>query len=308
MNYLNKRHFFYVFIGVSIFIYIVLLLLFPESKESNTIHYFKLTSTIIICDLILIFIFIKSIWKWKIFYNWLVLSPNLNGTWKGEICSTWTDPITKKRHEPIPVILTIKQSLFNISCVMRTKEMESYSYASHFLINEDSQILKLVYSYESIPNQVVKNRSPQHFGTISFNISNRKKKKLTGEYWTGRKTTGTIHLKFWKHELYDKYPKGLGEHPVNVIHQKEKTDNQTNTSLKDLKKLIAQNDIEEVLNILNKISPEKLKDELIIIESQYNRFSKKDRLNLEETDKLNISDNKIKQSILSFIQKIEKKV
>ena len=146
---------------------------------------------------------------------------NLNGTWKGFIKSTWVDPKTNNRPQPIPVILTIKQSFLSISCVMRTQEMESYSFISGFVINQDNQILRLVYSYDSIPKQTVKDRSPQHFGTVIFNITNDDDKELIGEYWTGRKTTGTINLKFWKKEQLDKYPDNLGEHPVSKIRDEE---------------------------------------------------------------------------------------
>lgn len=221
MNYLNKRYFVWLFVGVSAVVYVILLLIFPTPVENDLLFHLKLIPTIVTCDLVFLVIFVKYIWKWKIFYDWLIPFPNLNGTWKGHIISTWIDPITKKRPDPIPVILTIKQSLLTISCVMRTKEMESYSFVSGFVINQENQILRLVYSYDSIPNQTVKERSPQHFGTIVFNISNQNKRELTGEYWTGRKTTGTINLEYWKEDLIDKYPTELGDHPVSKIRSEE---------------------------------------------------------------------------------------
>jgi hypothetical protein len=48
---------------------------------------------------------------------------------------------------------------------------------------------RLIYSYDSNPIQTVKERSPQHCGTMVFDIVEEKKKKLIGGYWTGRKTT-----------------------------------------------------------------------------------------------------------------------
>jgi hypothetical protein len=61
------------------------------------------------------------------------------------------------------------------------------------------------------------NRSTQHFGTIIFNIINDETQELRGEYWTDRKTTGTIELVFWTNKMLDKYPDDIGEHPINQV-------------------------------------------------------------------------------------------
>ena len=78
-------------------------------------------------DLLFIAAFSTYLWRWNIFQSWLVPFPNLNGTWQGYIQTTWVDPFTNERPAPIPTILTIKQSFFKISCVMRTAEMTSRS-------------------------------------------------------------------------------------------------------------------------------------------------------------------------------------
>ncbi|MFZ2897509.1 MAG: hypothetical protein WA004_02735 [Saprospiraceae bacterium] len=213
MIQINKKYFVWLFVGFSALIYGGLLLIF-SSAEKTILFHLKLIPYVVTADVIFLALFTKYIWRWKVLYDWLIPFPNLNGTWKGNIHSTWVDPLTNKRPDPIPVILTIKQSFLSISCVMRTEEMESYSFIGGFVINRENQVLRLVYSYDSIPKQTVKDRSPQHFGTILFNIQTNDKRCLSGEYWTGRKTTGTIDLEFWKKELLDRYPKDLGEHPV----------------------------------------------------------------------------------------------
>lgn len=221
MNYLNKKYYIWILIGFSVLTYLTILLLFPIA-EKTLLNYLKPIPTVVTVDMIFVYLFSKFFWKWKFLHSWMVPFPNLNGTWKGFIKSTWLDPKTNKRPDPISVILTIKQTFFSISCVMRTQEMESYSFISGFIINADNQILRLVYSYDSIPKQTVKDRSPQHFGTMSFNVINSEKRELVGEYWTGRKTTGVVELVFWKNEKFDKYPDNLGEHPVSKIRHEEK--------------------------------------------------------------------------------------
>ena len=70
--------------------------------------------------LIVIGIFIGYAWRWRIFRGWLVPFPDLNGTWQGSVQTTWIDPTTGKVPDPIPAILTIRQSFVRISCVMHS--------------------------------------------------------------------------------------------------------------------------------------------------------------------------------------------
>lgn len=172
---------------------------------SKLIDFYKAFSSVITIDTILIFIFVAWGWKLPLFENWLVPFPNINGTWKGKIFSDWINPETNKKMDPILTMLTIKQNFLNISCVMRTHEMVSHSYAEGFMIDSDRQIKRLAYIYTSTPGILIAERSKPHDGAIVFEIKN-KKKKLTGSYWTGRKTTGEIHLDFFSKELLEEIP------------------------------------------------------------------------------------------------------
>ena len=195
------------------------MLYFKSESEKTFLFIVKLLPKVVTIDIIIIGLFSTFLWKWKIFKGWLVPFPNLNGTWKGFIQTTWIDPQTNERPAPIPAIVTIKQSFFNISCVMRTAEMTSRSIVSDFVLDKENQLKRLVYTYDSNPKQTVKERSPQHCGTMVFDISESPKRQLIGEYWTGRKTTGHIEMNFWKNEHLDKYPDSLEVHPVSEARQ-----------------------------------------------------------------------------------------
>ena len=164
--------------------------------------------------LFLCLVFALHAWKWPVFRNWLVPFPCLEGTWQGHIETTWKDPKTGETPGPIPVILTIKQSLVRISCVMRTVEMTSRSYFADFWLDSNDQLRKLGYCYTSSPSVSVSNRSPVHDGTIAFEIIGDPVDKLRGTYWTTRKTTGEITLTFRCRKRLDEYPDDLGEHPM----------------------------------------------------------------------------------------------
>lgn len=216
MKNINLKYALFAIIGVSIVVFFGLTFVF-KIDEITFIKTIKLLPKVVTIDLILIAIFSSFLWKLRIFKGWLVPFPNLNGTWKGTIQTTWVDPKTNERPAPIPAILTIKQSFFKISCVMRTGEMTSRSIISDFVLDKDNQMKRLIYSYDSNPIQTVKERSPQHCGTMVFDIVEEKKKKLIGEYWTWRKTTGNIEMAYWKKEKLEIYPNELGTHPVSEI-------------------------------------------------------------------------------------------
>lgn len=140
-------------------------------------------------------IFCKFLWKFKLFSKWLVLVPNLNGNWDGSIQSDWINPQTHEKTPLIKTQLLIKQSLFKISCIMKTGEMKSKSVSSSFIINPDNQEYSLLYTYISVPKQPIQERSRIHYGTMLFDMdSNYDVTKITGNYWTGRKTSGFITL------------------------------------------------------------------------------------------------------------------
>lgn len=214
MKNIKINYFLYLILGVSIIAFFILVKI-KHVEEINLKSIIDLLPTVISIDVVFVAIFSSYLWKLKFLKDWLIPFPDLNGTWKGQINTTWNDPLTQERPEPIPAILTIKQSFSNISCVMRTAEMTSRSIVSDFVLDKDNQVKRLFYSYDSNPIQTVKERSPQHCGTVVFDIVENSKIVLKGEYWTGRKTTGDIELTFWKKELLDYYPSLMGEHPVS---------------------------------------------------------------------------------------------
>ena len=176
--------------------------------------FFGLVPKVVSIDLLVIAIFVKWGWKLKIFRGCLVPFPNLNGTWTGLIFSDWKNPETGEKPAPIPVMLTVNQSFFHISCMMRTSEMESSSYAEGFLIDSDRQLKKIAYSYTSKPRLSLSERSIPHDGTAVFQIIEKPKQKLKGRYWTERLTKGEIVLEYHSKEILEELPESLGEHPV----------------------------------------------------------------------------------------------
>lgn len=142
------------------------------------------SSSVTICS-IASFLFCSYLWKLKIFKGWFVKIPNLEGLWEGTLNSTWEGSKT------IIIELKIKQSLFNISCVMSTVESKSESISCDFIIDENNQKNQLTYTYLNTPDSIVRERSPIHYGSVILDVEDC---MLSGNYWTDRKTTGCLKL------------------------------------------------------------------------------------------------------------------
>lgn len=159
--------------------------------------------------IILHFIFNKWLWRMPQFQGWLVIFPDLQGTWQGKLKTTWSDPSTKTTPSPIPVILVIKQSFISISCVMYTQESTSYSNAALLIEDENSGVKKIIYTYINRPRVIVRDRSVVHDGTVILRIITTPERSLQGEYWTNRRTAGDISLTFRSKKLLESFPDDL---------------------------------------------------------------------------------------------------
>lgn len=211
----------YIIVGISAVVWFSLAY-FNGLDLSKIKDFFGLIPKVVSVDLLLVAIFVKWGWKFKIFRGWLVPFPDLKGSWVGFIYSDWKNPETGKKPSPIPVLLTINQSFFHISCLMHTGEMESSSYSEGFLIDADRQIKNLAYSYTSKPRLSLNERSIPHDGTAVLKIIESPKKKLVGRYWTERLTKGEIILEYRSKTLLEELPEDLGEHPVTENENRRK--------------------------------------------------------------------------------------
>ncbi len=191
MNRINYKIGTYILVGIVVIVFIINYFVLKEVVNWQYFFdsFLKAATAISIATIC----FFSWLWRFRIFQKWLVLIPNLNGIWIGEIHSDWINPKTNERVASKNVKLTIKQSLFNISCSMETDEMKSTSVCSGFNIDKNNQIKQLIYTYLSTPNQNIQARSRMHNGSIIFDI-NESNDKMTGNYWTGRNTTGTIKI------------------------------------------------------------------------------------------------------------------
>lgn len=212
MKNLNMKPFLYLFAGFSAIVLSVAALI-RGFDARNFLDVLRLIPIVATADCLAYFAFTTWLWRWKRLQGWLIPFPDLNGTWQGHIQTSWKDD-EGNSPGPIPAILSIRQSFRRMSCVMRTGEMESYSYLEGFCIDREAQVRRLCYSYTSKPKASLRDRSTPHDGTILFNIIGTPVQKLEGEYWTQRHTSGTITLTFRTKDQLDELPTDIPVHPL----------------------------------------------------------------------------------------------
>ena len=119
--------------------------------------------------------------------------------------STWVNPATDKTLPPIPFTLVIRQSFLTINCSIFTNESSSISYSADILVDKETNRKQLIYHYANKPQASVRNRSEIHDGTAVLDIIGGKPVEMKGEYWTSRRTTGDIEIKFVSKELREDF-------------------------------------------------------------------------------------------------------
>jgi hypothetical protein len=190
---LNKTLFVWLLLATSVCAWIALVWL-RSIDASDVAALLRPLPTVVAVDCVLIGLFTKWAWRWRLFYPWLVPFPDLSGVWEGQLQSSYKDTATGDNTVPIPATLTIRQSFTSISCVMQTEEMRSTSALAEFDLDTEQQRRQLVYVYCSRPKLTVAERSAMHDGAVVFNILGKPPTQLSGRYWTTRGTVGEIKL------------------------------------------------------------------------------------------------------------------
>jgi len=136
-------------------------------------------------------IFDKWLWRKPIIRQLgLVRIPDLNGTWKGQIKSSYDD--FKEEHD---ATVKIFQSWTQIEVVQETKESKGRSFIAAVHTKEPDAI-RLFFMYQNIPEIDADPGMRSHFGAAQLILS-ADGKSLTGDYYNcgrDRTTWGKLHF------------------------------------------------------------------------------------------------------------------
>ena len=136
----------------------------------------------------------RPIWRWFPKVEHLAF-PDLNGTWKGMITTTWIAPGTEITPPPIRVTVSIRQSLFSTTVGLRSDGATSQSKLCRLEADRPAGIFRILYLYDYRPKATVRARSARHDGFARLELHiDENRNRLVGEYFTDRQTTGEMEL------------------------------------------------------------------------------------------------------------------
>ena len=138
-------------------------------------------------------IFDKWIWHWPIFRGWLVKRPLLHGVWQTELVSDWVDPATGQGIAPIQSYMVVRQTYSSLSFRLLTNESRSETVSGGVEVCTDGTY-EITCTYRNRPRAEFRDRSEVHYGSMLLVVEGAGPTRLEGEYWTDRKTRGTVIL------------------------------------------------------------------------------------------------------------------
>ena len=198
------------FIGLTIAVW--LLALWYQGMPVLQADFVKPFGTVVGLISFIVTIFNKYLWSWRIFKGWYVKRPDLRGTWKVELKSSWINPETGQGIQPIYGYAVVRQSLTSLSFRLMTEESRSVLVAHSIEQQEDDDLYKLVGVYRNEPKIELQGvRSEIHHGSFALEIHGSPVYELQGHYWTDRGTKGGIKLSHKVKKLYDTYEQAKRE-------------------------------------------------------------------------------------------------
>ena len=153
---------------------------------------------VIACTIILLMAVVVRL-LWRRFWCWVPalnrwVFPDLNGAWRGELRSTWVDPKTRQRLGPIGATVTVMLGWFDVSVRMQTEKMQSFSNRIFLEREKGTNVFRVWYSYRHEPTPASQPSNPPHDGMAFLEYDTDVPGRLSGQYYTNRKTTGEFTL------------------------------------------------------------------------------------------------------------------
>jgi hypothetical protein len=162
---------------------------------------FSLTVAVLTSSL---WLFDKHLWKkWP--FNHFCKRPNLNGTWRVTLQSTYINPVTNKRALEIKGFAAVRQTFSSVSLRLMTEQAESFLIVGSLdVLNDGVSYFSGV--YQSDPDiHLRSNVSEIHYGSFRYRVLGNPPSELNGHYWTDRSTNGSIKFSDRRTENFDSF-------------------------------------------------------------------------------------------------------
>jgi SMODS-associating 2TM, beta-strand rich effector domain len=126
--------------------------------------------------------------------------PRLHGTWRGRLSSTWVaeDGTT---FTDLVVHLAVRQTFGRISATLLAERSASVATRAALVCETDGR-WHLVWNYSNVPRPLERGESSPHQGTCEMAVGGARGERLSGSYYTDRKSTGEMVFDSWSPALY----------------------------------------------------------------------------------------------------------
>lgn len=210
------------FIGLTITVWLVALWL--QGMPVLTVEFVKPFGIVVGSITIIATLFNKYFWAWSAFRGWYVKRPDIRGTWKVELKSSWIDPQTGKSIDPIYGYAVIRQTLTSLSLRLMTKESRSVLIAHSIEPQEDDELFSLVGVYRNEPKIELQGvRSEIHHGSFALEVHGNVVYELQGHYWTDRGTKGGMRLYGRVPKRFDTYEHANNDYDAELASAQVRT-------------------------------------------------------------------------------------
>ena len=136
------------------------------------------------------------LWRQPWLHGWFVKRPDLRGTWRVELKSSYMRPEDGERMPVIVCFMGVTQTLSKLQIHLMTPESESWFIAEHVRPSPSGTGFQMIGVYTNEPNVHLRDEriSEMHQGAIIVETHGPglRPSALTAKYWTDRKTTGTM--------------------------------------------------------------------------------------------------------------------
>jgi hypothetical protein len=151
-------------------------------------------------SIVVFFLFFFDIYFWRVLPHSFSKMPNIRGTWKAELNSSFKE---KGKSVKLVCFIVIRQSYSKVFVEMLYPASESYSTSAN--IEKTNGVYELWYSYRSTAHSLSRDGNPPHYGAARLRISVGSKPKLSGDYWTDRNTKGRLDSISRTHRIASNY-------------------------------------------------------------------------------------------------------
>ncbi len=151
-----------------------------------------------------LWLFDKHLWKtWP--FSLFCKRPNLNGTWRVTLQSSYIDPKTDKRAPEIKGFAAVRQTFSSVSLRLMTEQAESFLIVGSLdVLDDGASYFSGV--YQSDPDILLRsNVSEIHYGSFRYRVLGSPPTELSGHYWTDRSTNGSIRFSDRRTEVFDSF-------------------------------------------------------------------------------------------------------